>query len=147
MTLDQPHEPLSENSMDSLEIHEELLVSPITQVDGLYEVDQSIIHDIRSDVELPEKENVNVRSSKYSLNHKRQTKRIEADALLPDFDVRLNNNNENDNIKCSPGFYAQVVKPCFNAIDEHSILSLNNITVNVSNVSTLKDKIDALLLH
>ena len=55
----------------------------------------------------------NIQEANYCLNKNKQVTGIQNDATLIDYDVELNNFEENATIKCSSGFYAQVAKPFF----------------------------------
>ena len=48
------------------------------------------------------------RVSNYTFNQVKQSKAIEDDSSLPEFDVTLDNYDEDYDIKCNPGFYVQV---------------------------------------
>ena len=67
---------------------------------------------------------VRQRVSDYTFNHEKQSRAIEDDAILPDYEVTLNNFEENCNIKCSPGFYVQVARPCFSSLNNYLLFHL-----------------------
>ena len=73
------------------------------------------------------------------MNQNKQSKRICDDAELDDFDVTIKNNDENCLIKCSSGFYYQVVGPCFAALDVHSVLNYSNVAITVTEVQPSLD--------
>ena len=75
----------------------------------------------------------------FSLNQQKQTKRIIDDAELDDFEVTVNNNDANCSIKCSSGFYFQVGKPCFDALDQHTVLNFSNIAITVTETFSFLD--------
>ena len=78
---------------------------------------------------LASHENINQRVSDFASNHQKQTKALEEDTTKVDYDVTLNNNEENCNIKCNPGFYAQVARPSFCSLNKDSIITSSNISM------------------
>ena len=71
---------------------------------------------------------------------KKQTKKLESDAKRVDYEVLVNNNNENCNIKCSPGFYVQIARPCFSALKTNSVINSGIISLSVADTVINKDK-------
>ena len=67
-------------------------------------------------------------------------RKIVEDATLHDFDVTINNNNENCTIKCSAGFYLQVVKPCFTSLEKQSVIRHSNISMSVAEIWITNDR-------
>lgn len=104
------------------------------QVDGLYDL---TIEDSCSSNTDP-----SIRYANFSFNQKKQTRAIQDDARLPDYDVTVNNHDENATIKCSPGFYLQVVKPCFFSLNKESIISSSNIVITISDMKSTYEKGD-----
>ena len=64
------------------------------------------------------------RHAAFALNHAKQLKNLRKDAVIEDFDIVINNHEENVNIKCSSGFYLEVASP--------GLLSLANQTAGSS---------------
>ena len=80
-----------------------------------------------------------VRSATYSLNKDKQITKIVKDAEKQDYEINVNNNEENVTIKCSTGFYIQVAKPSFVTLENGSVLSNSNIVVMLTDVTKTND--------
>ena len=78
--------------------------------------------------------------SDFTLNQQKQTKRIIDDTMLNDYEVNVNNNNENCTIKCSSGFYFQVSKPCFATLNVNSVLNFKDVGITVTEVLPFLDR-------
>ena len=108
----------------------ELLLQNIPQIDGpnqeLYEF-----------ADLPAVSSS--RTASYSLNQGKQTRKIIEDASLNDYEVTVNNADQNATVKCSSGFYIQVAKASF-TLEKPTVLSAANVTVTVDEVIITKDK-------
>ena len=79
------------------------------------------------------------RSASYSLNQEKQTRKIIEDASLNDYEVTVNNADQNVTIKCSSGFYIQVAKASFVTLEKPTVLSSTNVTITVDDVIKIKD--------
>ena len=79
------------------------------------------------------------RSASYSLNQEKQTRKIIEDASLNDYEVTVNNADQNVTIKCSSGFYIQVAKASFVTLEKPTVLSATNVTITVDDVIKTKD--------
>ena len=102
----------------------------ITQLDGLNQ-DLFVFSNIASN---------SVRSANYTLNHEKQMTKIRNDASKNDYEVTINNNDENATIKCSSGFYIQVAKSCFVTLDKRSVLSQSDVAITVDDITVTNDK-------
>ena len=78
-------------------------------------------------------------TASYSLNQGKQTRKIIEDASLNDYEVTVNNADQNATVKCSSGFYIQVAKASF-TLEKPTVLSAANVTVTVDEVIITKDK-------
>ena len=96
----------------------------ISDIDGVHEVNQPATS----------------RTAPYAFNLQKQTDKIKADATIHDFEVTVNNNNQNATIKCSSGFYIQVGKSSFVTITRGSSLSTNGIIVTLDDITETRDK-------
>ena len=83
---------------------------------------------------------VTSRTAAYSLNKQKQADKIRTDADIKDFEVTVNNNDQNATVKCSSGFYIQVAKSSFVTITKGSSLSTNGIVVTLDEVTETRDK-------
>ena len=61
-------------------------------------------------------------------------------ASISDYEVHINNHDENCMIKCSSGFYSQVAKPCFSALDIHSVLNSQDTAMVVTEYRIFNDQ-------
>ena len=80
-----------------------------------------------------------VRTAAYSFNQKKQTAKIKEDAAISDFEVNVNNGDQNATVKCSAGFYIQVARASLGTIENRSVLSSGNITITVDGVTVTED--------
>ena len=90
------------------------------------------------------------RSANYVLNKDKQTSKIVNDSTIKDFNVTINNNDTNVNIKCSTGFYIQVARPCFATLEHETVLSKDLIAIAVDEKIKTNDRNgteSTLLLH
>ena len=81
-----------------------------------------------------------VRSSNYTLNQDKQTEKIVKDALKNDYEISVNNDDQNVTIRCNSGFYLQVAKPCFTTLDNGSVFTKAGIAVALDDVKITHDK-------
>ena len=81
-----------------------------------------------------------VRTKAFALNKARQINDIRKDSKIADFDVTVNNQDENCTIKCSSGFYIQVAQSCFTTLKENTVLSVGGIVISISNITKSNDK-------
>ena len=88
---------------------------------------------------LPQ-DGVHTRTATYALNKKKQIKEITKDAMLVDFDITVNNNDENCTIKCSSGFYLQVAKASFLTLDDTSTITFGNVAINIGDIKITNDE-------
>ena len=80
-----------------------------------------------------------IRIANYALNQTKQTNKIVKDTSIEDFEVTLNNNDSNANIKCSTGFYVQVAKPTFASLHGGTVFSKDDIAISLTESSQTKD--------
>ena len=64
-----------------------------------------------SDLNILSEEPREIRKANFALNKKKQTKEIRKDAKIVDFEVNVNNDDENYTIKCSSGFVSMLQGP------------------------------------
>ena len=115
----------------------------IMQVDGSNDIsalststDGLQINNISNTINENNGENI----AAFALNQEKQQKSICDDTQLNDFEVTINNNNENCIIKCSSGFYYQMGRPCFEELDIHSVMTYSNIAINVTEIQPFLDR-------
>ena len=80
------------------------------------------------------------RTAPYTLNREKQMDKIRSDANIEDFEVTVNNDDQNVTIKCSSGFYIQVGRASFVTTAPGSTFSKNNVLVSLDKVTDTKDK-------
>jgi hypothetical protein len=106
-------------------------VYPIPQVDGpgqeLYEFTTLSPNNV-------------TRSTNYAFNQDKQTEKIRKDALINDYEVTVNNLDQNANIKCSVGFYIQVERASLGTLKNPSVLSSGNITISIDRITVSNEK-------
>ena len=106
------------------------IISPITQLDGLdldsFDFDQGT-------------SNTSKRTTNYKLNQTKQTEKIIKDAKKSDYEVTINNNDQNSTIRCSSGFYLQVGRPCFSSLGNGSVLNTSSLVITVDDVTKTSD--------
>ena len=81
--------------------HDGVNASVIPQYDGPLQELPELIQDPNS---------TSVRTANFTLNQNKQTERIKHDAAINDYEVTVNNMDQNATIKCSTGFYIQVAR-------------------------------------
>ena len=106
------------------------IISPITQLDG-FDLDS-----FDFDNENP---NTSRRTTNYKLNQIKQTGKIIKDANKSDYDIVVNNNEQNSTIRCSSGFYVQVGRPCFSSLENGSVLNTSSIVITVDDITKTSD--------
>ena len=115
-------EPLIQND------HEE---EPIDQLDGL-DLDFYEFNDVPPDT--------TVRTASYSLNQGKQTMKIVKDASINDYDITINNDEQNVTIKCSAGFYIQVARPYFSTIKNGTVMTQAPMVIALDDIKETIDK-------
>ena len=125
------------SSLSALELHIEKnhvgSECEILQLDGQDDGLDLAIAESHSDV--------TVRTADYAFNQTKQTEKIVKDATKPDYDVNVNNNDQNATIKCSPGFYIQVARASLGSLKNPSVLACGDIAVIVDDIKITKDQI------
>ena len=81
-----------------------------------------------------------IRKAAYSFNQQKQTDKIKEDAALNDFNVNVNNSDQNATVKCSSGFYIQVARASLGTLNNRSVLSCCDIAMTVDQVTVTEDK-------
>ena len=87
------------------------------------------------------------RRATFALNKKKQTTNLKKDALINMFEVVINNHDENVSVKCSSGFFLEVINPGFlelsqQASDPKKPLVIDGIVLNCSNERASLDNSD-----
>ena len=79
------------------------------------------------------------RINNYTFNKEKQTQKIVKDALKNDYEVTLNNCDQNAIIRCNPGFYIQVARSSLDSLKNNSMLKAGNITVAVDEITISRE--------
>ena len=127
------------DALDGMDDTVDLEPDIIPQVDGHGDV-------LVLDYELPPSINQhlnvsgsNVRTAPYTLNQSKQTAKITEDASINDFEVNVNNNDQNATVKCSSGFYIQVARASIGSLNNGTMFSAGDIVITVDNITITKD--------
>ena len=80
-----------------------------------------------------------VRSATYNLNKAKQMNDIQKDASIQDFNITVNNSDQNATIKCSAGFYTQVAMPSFSTLAKRSVFTKSKVAITVDEVTITKE--------
>jgi hypothetical protein len=88
---------------------------------------------------IPSSQAHSIRNSNYAFNQKKQTEKIRNDASINDYEVTINNSDQNATIKCSTGFYIQVARASLGTLKMHSVLSCNKIAITVDKVTVSEE--------
>ena len=83
---------------------------------------------------------VSTRTANYTLNQEKQTEKIVRDASKDDYEVNINNNDQNATVKCSPGFYIQVARASLGSLNNSSVLACGDIAISVDDTKITKDQ-------
>ena len=83
--------------------------------------------------------NVN-RTAGFTFNQEKQTEKIKKDTKINDYEVNINNSDQNATIKCSTGFYIQVARACFVTLDKTSIITRGKTAITIDDVTITKDQ-------
>ena len=83
---------------------------------------------------------MNFREEEFQLNQNKQVKELQDDANIQDFEVTINNYDENATIKCNSGFYFQVAKPSFSSLSRHTTLYCLDVSMTVTDITLSYDK-------
>ena len=111
------------------------------------EPDQTIIPQLDGPIEeIPDlvahnPSTASVRTAPYILNQDKQTEKIKNDAAKHDYEVNVNNNDQNATVKCSSGFYIQVARASLGSLHSPSVLACGDIAITVDRVTVTKDKL------
>ena len=118
------------SSQEALEVH-------LDSDHGLQQVDGPIqeLSDLHS---LPNQGSI--RTKTFELNRSKQVTEIRKDARIPDFEINVNNSDENCTIKCSSGFYIQVAQSCFMTLNESTVFNVSGIAITISDIIKTNDK-------
>ena len=97
-----------------------------------------------SDLELLDQPNPGgpaIRTASFVFNQEKQTDKIKKDAVLNDFEVNVNNNDENATVKCSTGFYIQVARSSIGSFNDHTTLACGVIAITIDKVTITEDQV------
>ena len=81
-----------------------------------------------------------IRTASYTLNQEKQTEKIISDASKNDYEVSINNNDQNATVRCSPGFYIQVARASLGPLKNSSVLACGDIAISVDDTKITKDQ-------
>ena len=128
-------------SLPALEYHfeEEHLIPPHAQLGDLIPQYDGPGQEANPYTGLPG--TTSVRTASFTFNQAKQTEKITRDATLNDYEVNVNNSDENATVKCSSGFYIQVARASLGSLKNHSVLPCGDVAITVDNVTVTKDQI------
>ena len=92
--------------------------------------------------------NFHTRHAAFALNRTKQLKNLRKDAIIEDFDIVINNYEENVNIKCSSGFYLEVASPALLSLANQSAekpLEICNLNIKCCNTKNSLDATNLLI--
>ena len=69
------------------------------------------------------------------LNKERQIEKLIENSSRPSVDIEINCNNENVNVKCSPGFFNFVARPCLLGFTPGYQTKCNGITFELRSIT------------
>ena len=92
----------------------------------------------------------NTRHTGYSLNQSKQTTNLIKDATENNYDLVVNNHDENVNVKCSSGFYLEVANPALlflakQSSDISSTLIIDKVIIRCTNSRASLDNCSLLV--
>ena len=115
-----------------------LPLSPIPQIDGIIDITQpSPLPTINPPVNaspathLP---SVTTRNVDYALNRDKHLRKLQKDATIDDFNIEINNKDQNVNIHCNTGFYTTVAVPALQGLSSGQIKVVQGITVQCQDI-------------
>ena len=88
------------------------------------------------------------RHAAFALNCTKQLKNLRKDAIIEDFDIVINNHEENVNVKCSSGFYLKVASPALLSLANQTVekpLELCNLKIKCCNSKISLDTANLLI--
>ena len=112
---------------------------------------KTITQNMGSDTEvLDNNPSYNTRHTGFSLDQSKQKNNLKKDALIDNYDIVINNFNENVNVKCSSGFYLKVGNPALlflarQASDSSKPLIIDNVKIHCKNSVTTLDNHNLLV--
>ena len=80
----------------------------------------------------------------FSLDRKKQLKKLRNDTSNKDFEIEVSPSNENVNIHCNTGFYAKVAKPALEQLALGHSDSYDNVSIRCHDVTERNDATGAL---
>ena len=107
---------------------------PIPQLDGP-------IDEPSTDLIGPAPSSGTCRTARYTLNQQKQTDKIRDDAVIDDYEINVNNKDQNVTVKCSSGFYLQVARAYLGYLKDKSVLSCEGIAIVVDKSVVTKDQL------
>ena len=84
--------------------------------------------------------NTSTRTANFIFNQDKQTEKIKNDAKINDYEVNVNNGDQNATVKCSSGFYLQVARASLGSLHDKSVLSAGNIAITVDKTTVTNDQ-------
>ena len=117
---------------DQPDLHENEHLDKISQFDG--PCDELYVFET-----LPNT-STSIRTANYAFNQKKQTDNIIKDASINDYEVTVNNDDQNATVKCSTGFYLQVGRASVGNLKNPSVLACGNIAITVDDIKTTEDQ-------
>ena len=77
----------------------------------------------------------------FQFNQEKQTQKIVNDAAIPDYEINVNNDDQNATVKCSSGFYIQVARASLGSLQHPSVLACGGIAVTVDKIRVTNDQV------
>ena len=81
-----------------------------------------------------------VRNHTFTLNREKQTANLAQDSAIGDFEITVNDNDANVNIKCSSGFYATVARPAMSSFLQGTNFAVGSVQMNCFHVAYNRDQ-------
>ena len=80
-----------------------------------------------------------VRNHNFTLNREKQVSSLAQDTAIDDFEILINNKDTNVNLKCSPGFYAEVARPAMSSFMQGTKFLIGSVHVNCFHIAFNRD--------
>ena len=115
-----------------------LPLSPIPQIDGIIDITQPsplpTINPSANASPATHLPSVTTRNVDYALNRDKHLRKLQKDATIDDFNIEINNKDQNVNIHCNTGFYTTVAVPALQGLSSGQIKVVQGITVQCQDI-------------
>ena len=108
-------------------------------IDSCDSKDESVVAETQVCEKDSNKLSYYIRRHSFTLNREKQAANVVHDSSIEDFEITVNNQDTNVNIKCSSGFYASVARPAMSSFMQGTNFYVGAVSIQCGHVAFNRD--------